>query len=311
MADTTMAPPPPPVSPAPPDPQDPRERAPVGPIVLLWAALTVALLAFAIFVPARLMGVAASKNMVDIERSVTVFSIAAAPVAALVWAIALYSLLRWRHRGLETPAEDGPPLRGNSTVQVVWLLVSSALCLFLVIWGLAAIQATASTGTNSLVVDVTGQQWLWTYSYPSAGGVTSDVLYLPVDRPVIFDVTSEDVVHSFWIVQMGVKIDANPGEVTNIGVTPDRLGTYTVRCAELCGIYHAYMESQVRVVSAAAFTSWLHASAGTRVASATRHRAPQPAAAGARALGRLELRSSSPSRRRRPCRPGCARTRHR
>jgi cytochrome c oxidase subunit II len=289
MADTTIAQPPP-VSPAPPDPQQPRNRNPVARIAALWAALTIVLELFAIFVPARLMGVAAAKNMVDIKRSVTVFSIAAAPVAALVWSIALYSLLRWRHRGPEPPTEDGPPIRGNTAVQTIWLLVSSALCLFLLIWGLAAIQATTPTATNAMVVDVTGQQWLWTFSYPGAGGVTSDVLYLPVNRAVAFDVTSDDVVHSFWIVQMGIKIDANPGEITYIGVTPDRLGTFTVRCAELCGIYHAYMQTQVRVVSEAAFTSWLRANGGTHVTSAIMHGASHPAAVAARPLGGLELR---------------------
>ncbi len=288
MSDPTTVTPPP-VPPASPDPRESRDRNPVGPIVLLWAGLTIVLELFAIFVPARVMGVAASTNMADIKRAVTVFSIAAAPVAALVWSIALYSLLRWRHRGPEPPTQDGPPIRGNTAVQTVWLLVSGGLCLFLLVWGLAAMQATASTASNPLVVDVTGQQWLWTFSYPAAGGVSSNVLYLPVNRPVAFNVTSEDVVHSFWIVQMGIKIDANPGEVTHIGVTPDRRGTFAVRCAELCGIYHAYMQTQVRVVSDAAFRSWLR-SGGGRVTSAATHGTPQPAGARASALGGLELR---------------------
>jgi len=259
MADTTTAPTAPGV-------ERPAERSPVKPILGLWVLLTVALEIFAIFVPARLMGVAAAKTMVDIKNSVTVFSISAAPVAALVWAIALYSLLRWRHGGgKEPPPEDGPAIRGNAGVQIIWLIVSSVLCLFLFIWGLVAMQAAnaQSSTAKPLVVDVTGQQWLWTYSYPSAGGFRSDVLYLPVNRPVVFDVTSKDVVHSFWIVQMGVKIDANPGQITQIGVTPDRIGSYVVRCAELCGLYHAYMVSQVQVVSDAAFARWLSTSGGS------------------------------------------------
>ena len=269
MADPTTASSPP-VAPAPPGPRRWRGQNPVAPIVIIWAVLTIVLELFAIFVPARLMGVAASKDMTEIKLSVTVFSIAAAPVAAIVWAIALYSLLRWRHRGPEAPARDGPPIRGNTPVQIIWVLVSSALCLFLLIWGLVAMQATTSTPNGAMVVYVTGQQWLWTFSYPGAGGVTSNVLYLPVNRPVEFDVTSLDVVHSFWIVQMGIKIDANPGEITQIGVTPDRLGTFNARCAELCGIYHSYMQAQVRVVSAAAFRSWLHVNGGSRVTNATR-----------------------------------------
>ena len=77
--------------------------------------------------------------------------------------------------------------------------------LFLLIWGFAETTATASSSTQPLVVNVTGQQWVWTFSYPHEGNIESDQLYLPVDQPVIFHVTSEDVVHSFWVVQMGIK----------------------------------------------------------------------------------------------------------
>jgi cytochrome c oxidase subunit 2 len=87
--------------------------------------------------------------------------------------------------------------------------------------------------------------------------VQSNELYLPVNQPVIFHVTSKDVIHSFWVVQMGIKIDANPGETTKTNVTPNKLGTYVVRCAELCGLLHADMESTVHVVSAQDFETWV------------------------------------------------------
>ncbi len=74
-------------------------------------------------------------------------------------------------------------------------------------------------------------------------GSKVDELYLPVNRPVVFRVTSEDVIHSFWVVQMGIKVDATPGETTTTEVTPDKLGIFDVRCAELCGLLHADMET--------------------------------------------------------------------
>lgn len=245
---------------APPAAPQGKQRSQAWTVVAIWAVLTVLLELFALFVPAHLMGAPASNDMIDIENSMTVFSITAAPVAALVWAIALYSVFRWRHRGSGPPEKDGPPIRTNLMVIGVWTLVSSILCLFLFIWGeveLTAEQSSASA-TNGLVVDVTGQQWAWTFTYPSGGNSTSNELYLPVNKPVTFRVTSEDVVHSFWIVQLGTKIDANPGETTTASVTPDRTGTYVVRCAELCGIYHAYMEAKVHVVSDADFRAWLN-----------------------------------------------------
>lgn len=229
----------------------------------IWLVLTVLLVAFS-FVPARLMGVQASPTEHDVEETMTVFTIAAAPVAALVWAIGLYSLFAWRHKGEGQPTTDGPALRSNSRVTVGWLVASSVLTTFLLIWGLAEIPAVAAakSAPNPLVVNVTGQQWLWTFGYPGEGDVQSDVLYLPENRPVVFHVTSEDVIHSFWLVQMGIKVDANPGQVTTQSATPIKLGTFDVRCAELCGLYHSAMETTAKVVSPADFSSWLTAHGG-------------------------------------------------
>ena len=120
----------------------------------------------------------------------------------------------------------------------------------------------SASAPDPLEVDVTGQQWVWTFSYPHNGNVESDQLYLPVNRPVVFYVHSDDVIHSFWVVQLGIKVDANPGELTKTSVYPDRLGNYDVRCAELCGLLHADMETNVHVVKPAAFNAWLAAKGG-------------------------------------------------
>ena len=229
-------------------------------ILLIWAILTLALIAFS-FVPARLMGAPASPTKQAVEDTMTVFTLAAAPVAALVWAVGIYSLIAWRHRGSEPPTEDGPAIRTHGPATVIWVGLSSVLCLFLLIWGFVEVQATAASATSAdpLVVNVTGQQWVWTFSYPQEGNLESDQLYLPVDRPVVFHVKSDDVIHSFWVVQMGIKVDANPGVTTKTSVTPTRLGTFDVRCAELCGLLHADMQTNVHVVSPSDFRSWLRA----------------------------------------------------
>ena len=118
--------------------------------------------------------------------------------------------------------------------------------------------------TKAIDVNVTGQQWLWTFEYPDQGKIQSDVLVVPVNTPLYFNVTSKDVVHSFWIVELGVKIDANPGAITNTGVTPDKLGTFNIRCAELCGLHHAYMETNIEVVTQSQFDSWVREQGGRR-----------------------------------------------
>jgi cytochrome c oxidase subunit II len=126
------------------------------------------------------------------------------------------------------------------------------------IWKLAGTQTTSWTaGSNDMLqVQVIGQQWTWTYRYPQFGGMESSELMLPVDTPVTFHVTSLDVIHSFWAYQLGVKADANP-QVDNVAyVTPKALGSVTVRCNELCGIWHGAMFNYGHVVAQSAFQSW-------------------------------------------------------
>jgi cytochrome c oxidase subunit 2 len=106
---------------------------------------------------------------------------------------------------------------------------------------------------------VIGQQWEFTYRYPTYGGVETAQLVLPAGRSVAFHVTSLDAIHSFWAYELGVKADANPG-VDNVAyVTPKKTGTFHIRCAELCGLWHGYMFDTGRVVTPAQFGSWIAA----------------------------------------------------
>jgi cytochrome c oxidase subunit 2 len=109
---------------------------------------------------------------------------------------------------------------------------------------------------SALEVDVTAGQWFWKFEYPEYG-ISSDKLYLPVDRQVFLNMTSLDVIHSFWVPEFRVKQDLVPGQKTELRITPDLAGAYKVRCAELCGTSHAYMEAQVYVVSQGEFNSWI------------------------------------------------------
>ena len=214
-------------------------------------------------------GAPASEIMQDIETTVFVFTIVSIPITAFVFAVLVYSLLGWKHvSGDEVPADESPAIRGNVIGATLWTVVSSLLAMFLVVWGLVELaQITANSygtisadeqpgGKDALIVNVTGQQWVWTFEYPQHDGLTSDVLYLPKDRAVYFNVTSKDVIHNFWAVELGVKIDANPGAITQTGVTPNKAGTFNVRCAELCGLHHAYMETQIQVLDKSGFSSW-------------------------------------------------------
>ena len=233
----------------------------VGIVVLV---LTVVLLAFGVWWPVVSLPTTASDTQEAVRSTILVFSVAAAPVMALVWGVGYYSLRHWRQGAGEEPPADGPPIRGNNKVAMTWVVVSSVLTAFLLVWGLSELTSTTTlaAGAKPLVVNVTGQQWLWTFSYPDEGGFSSPDLALPKDRPVVFQVSSLDVIHSFWLPEMGVKVDANPSVTTTVSTTPNLLGTFQVRCAELCGLNHSYMETTVKVLDAPDFDSWVTSHGG-------------------------------------------------
>jgi cytochrome c oxidase subunit II len=238
-------------------PEEPFFSRPTGKIFIIWFAMTTVGVLIGIFVPHHVMPTLLSHEATDVWRTIVLFTILAAPVAALVYSVAAYSLIAWRHRGnQEEPPEDGPPLRGNSTVTAIWLGTSTVLVLVLLAWGLSVYSSDETSHPDTLVVDVTGQQWLWTFSYPGTG-VNTRSLVLPVNRPVQFNVTSVDITHGFWPVALGVQVDANPGVVTVIRATPDKLGKFTVRCSQLCGLYHSFMYAPGSVVTTAKFSQWL------------------------------------------------------
>ncbi len=199
-----------------------------------------------------------STDMKAIEKLMVVFTWISAPVCGVVLGIALYTFLN-RHSG-DTPPPDGPATRTNGPIVLLWSVVTSLLALTAVIYGITELNsssiATAKNAEDAMVVNVVGNQWVWSFEYPELG-VQSHELMLPINRAVAFHVTSVDVNHSFWPVQLGVKIDANKLAETFADTTPTKLGEFDVKCAELCGLYHAYMETTGEVMTKADFDNWI------------------------------------------------------
>jgi len=197
-----------------------------------------------------------------IETLYDVLMIASVPIFVLVMTVVIGAVIRFRMRpGQED--QDGPPIHGNTKLEVVWTALPALLILGLCVYSYIVLEdiEKAPAATKELKVDVKGQQFAWTFTYPKelTGGqplVTTD-LVLPKDRSVEFNINSDDVIHDFWVPDFSMKIDAVPGITTHYRVTPDRLGTYPVVCAELCGLGHSVMRSSVRVVDPAEFDQWL------------------------------------------------------
>ncbi len=221
-----------------------------------WGILTVVGVVLSLWLPHRYMPPMMSNDGNLALETTILFSVLAAPVAAGVYAAALHVLRTYRYRGEGVPPAAAP-IRDNTKTLVTWLTASAILTVFVLVWGLGALAAeNASSSNNPLIVNVVGQQWVWTFSYPGSH-VTSDELYLPDNREVEFRITSVDVTHGFWVANFGVQVDANPGVITTIHTTPNKLGSFIVRCEQFCGLNHAFMEAVGHVVSPTQFSNWL------------------------------------------------------
>jgi cytochrome c oxidase subunit II len=231
--------------------------------LIIWAVLSVIGVLGAIILIPLILPVDASSLVSTDDFTLIVLTALSMPVAMFVFVFLGYSLFAFRVK--DRPTEDGVPLQPRPALQIGWLGITGVLCLFLVIWGFVAYyQETSAAASNTLIVKVTGQQWLWSFEYPQYGlSSQSQTIDLPVNRPVQFIVTSEDVLHGFSIRSLGVRVDANPGEVTTTPIiTPTQMGSYTVNCVELCGLYHTYMWEAVNVVNDSSFNSWIISQGG-------------------------------------------------
>jgi cytochrome c oxidase subunit 2 len=183
---------------------------------------------------------------------------ASVPVFVLVTVIVLFSVWKFRMRPGEEQL-DGPPIHGNTRLEVVWTAIPAIILVALCSYAWVELTNIEAAQPDEMRINVTGQQFAWTFEYPQAGGkpVKSSQLYLAENQPVRFFVKALDVIHDFWVPAFRMKIDAVPGLETKYRITPNRLGTYPVVCAELCGLGHSVMRSSAHVITPAAFKTWL------------------------------------------------------
>jgi cytochrome c oxidase subunit II len=194
------------------------------------------------------------------------------PVMTFVVAALGYSVIAFRHRG--QPDEDGAPITGRGPLPLGWFVVTSAMALGVMVYpGLTELPNVVHLDPHPAnVVRITGQQWSWSVNYPASGAKSTTELVLPVNKPVGFEITSLDVIHSVWIPAFRMRIDAVPGLTTYMSFTPTAIGDANtdsglrLQCSQLCGssqtsanLGHAEMVMPVRVVSDADFAAWQQA----------------------------------------------------
>jgi len=198
--------------------------------------------------------VEASSAAKPIDTLYDVLLIFSVPIFVLVMAVAIYSVVVFRARPGDTG--DGAPIHGNTRLEVFWVTIPFLIVSGLAIYGWVVLDDIEAKQPDEMVVKVVGQQFTWHFEYPEEK-VESSELVLPKDKPVHFRISTEDVIHSFWVPEFRLKSDAVPGLTTHVRTTPTRLGTWDVVCTELCGLGHSTMRQEVRVIAPGEWDSWL------------------------------------------------------
>jgi cytochrome c oxidase subunit II len=182
-------------------------------------------------------------------------------VFVLVEGLLIYSSLRFRRRA-PLPLHEPPQIHGNTRLEVMWATVPALILVGLfgiTVTRLGDISTVRGDPSNAMHISVTGQQFQWTFAYGDTGVQTTNDLHIPTGQTLIFDVTSKDVIHSFWVPDLYGKIDANPGRVNHITFTARQEGSFRGVCAELCGSGHGGMLFRVEAVSQSDFQQWIQA----------------------------------------------------
>lgn len=249
----------------------PAERPHGRRLIVTWAVLTVIAVPLIVLLAGPHMPPGNFSVEARDQRHINILLAAlATPVLLGVWTCLVYIVRNFRQR--EGEPDDGPPDRGHSGLQLAWVVATAVIVLGLGSLGTAELLgsargagggqgpdplATPAGAKAGLQVQVIGQQWAWTFRYPAYGGVETPELALPAGQTVELHVTSLDVAHSFWAIQLGVKADAIPGSDNVTFVRARHTGSFEIRCAELCGLWHGHMHNTGVVMTPSAFASWI------------------------------------------------------
>jgi cytochrome c oxidase subunit 2 len=176
---------------------------------------------------------------------------------AIVW-----FCIKYRRRSED---EIPPHIHGNNLLEITWSVIPLLIALVMFFWGARVYFEMRSPPADAMEILVTGKQWMWKLQHPN-GKREINELHLPVDQAIKITMTSEDVIHSFFIPAFRVKQDAVPGKYTQMWFTPTKIGTYHLFCAEYCGTEHSRMAGSIHVMSPSDYEAWLGGRIGGAVA---------------------------------------------
>ena len=227
------------------------------PIVkMLAATIAMAAAISAVMLSINWNGQEASTAAPKIDDLLNIMIVLSSIVFSLVVVMLFYAL--WKFKAKPGDESDGEPIHGNTRLEIAWTLIPTIIVLFGGAYSWKVLNEIEQRGKDPMTVDVFSQQYAWSFGYPGKGDVWSPgELHVPVNRQIVFEMHSQDVIHSFWVPEWRIKKDNVPGITTTAVITPDRIGTYQVICTQLCGFGHSTMRAKVVVESPAGFRKWV------------------------------------------------------
>jgi len=222
--------------------------------VVVLIVLTTFALRFLILGPIYRLPMAASSEAGPIDTMFDAHFWLISFLFALIMVFMLYSAVVFRRKPGDE--EMGSYVHGHTGLEIAWTFIPTVVVIGFGVWGAVTLNALTSPDPEEMTIRVWGQQWAWLFEYPEQEGISTPELVLPANQPIVLEMESYDVLHSFWIPEFRVKQDLMPGRKTYLRLTATEPGNYELVCAEICGLQHTTMVADVRVVSQSEFVAW-------------------------------------------------------
>jgi cytochrome c oxidase subunit 2 len=170
----------------------------------------------------------------------------------LITTLMIFFVIKFNRKRYPKPKN----IHGNVPLEITWTLVPTILVLIMFYFGWTGYKEMAEIPKDAMTIEVTGQMWQWRFKYEN--GLQTDTLYVPLNKAVKVNLNSVDVNHSFYIPAFKFKKDVLPNRKNVAWFIPTKIGSYTLTCAEYCGLRHSYMLTKVVVLPEDKFNTWLN-----------------------------------------------------
>jgi cytochrome c oxidase subunit 2 len=200
------------------------------------------------------LGEAASRTTGEVDALFLFITVVSLFFFLLVEGLLIYFAIRYRRRKGTEPSET-PDIRGNLLLETIWIVIPTIVVASFFYYGYRVFRDIRTPTPGATDIHVVGRQWLFEFRYPDGRSSINEVR-VPVGKPVKLILSSDDVIHSFYIPAYRLKQDMVPGRYNTLYLHPDKVGTYDILCAEYCGVGHSTMRAELIVMEPAAYAAW-------------------------------------------------------